>query len=135
MLLRFEIPGYVQPKQRTFGNRFVTPPETRQYERHVRSCATLAMIHKRPYSGFIGLEIEIICSVPKSWSKKKKELAWMGKIFPTHCDIDNQVKAISDAMNRVVYDDDRRVNSLVVRREYGPEDRAIVTVRGLAEES
>ena len=54
-------------------------------------------------------------------------LALAGKLFPTHCDIDNQVKSLSDAMNRIVFEDDRFVNSLVVRREYGPEDKAIVT--------
>ena len=41
--VRLEIPGYCQPKQRTFGRSFVTPPETRAYENLVRQYARLAM--------------------------------------------------------------------------------------------
>jgi Holliday junction resolvase RusA-like endonuclease len=89
----------------------------------------MAMMRTRPYSGFIGIEMEIICSAPKSWSKKRKELGLTGKLFPTHCDMDNQIKSICDGMSGIVFADDRLINSLVVRREFGQEDRVIVTVR------
>jgi Holliday junction resolvase RusA-like endonuclease len=130
-IVSFEIPGYCQPKQRTFGNRFVTPPETRAYEKVVRQLAHIAMRGQRPFDGFLGVEIEIICEIPKSWSKKKRDWAIAGKLFPTHCDLDNQTKAICDGMNRTVYEDDRRINHLIVRREYGEPERVTVTVRSL----
>jgi Holliday junction resolvase RusA-like endonuclease len=130
-VVRFEVPGYVQPKQRTFGKGWITPPETRAYEKLVRQMALLAMKGSKPFDGFIGLEIEIICEVPKSWSKKKAAFALEGRLFPTHCDIDNQVKALCDGMNRALYTDDRFVNHLLVRREYGQKDIAIVTARSL----
>lgn len=86
---------------------------------------------KPPWRGFLGVEIEIICQVPKSWSKNKKNLALIGRLFPTSSDLDNCAKNFLDAMNRVVYEDDRFINHLTVRREYGPEDKATVTVYGL----
>ena len=85
-------------------------------------------------AAFVGLEIDIICKTPKSWSRRKTLQGLQGKLFPTHCDIDNQIKALSDAMNKVVFEDDRFVNYLLVRREYGPEDKAVVTVRTMARE-
>lgn len=135
LICAFEIPGYCQPKQRTFGRSFVTPPETRAYEKMVRQLGKIAMRGKPPWRGFVGLEIEIICLMPTSWSVRKRHLAATGKLFPTFCDLDNQVKALGDSMNGVVYEDDRFVNSLVARREYGPEEKAIVRVIGLPPEN
>lgn len=91
--------------------------------------AQIALKGATPFDGFIGIDIEIICETPQSWSKKKKHLALSGKLSPTHCDIDNQVKSLCDGMNRMVFTDDRLINYLSVRREYGDKDRAIVTIR------
>jgi len=43
-------------------------------------------------------------------------------------DVDNQIKAILDAMNCVVYPDDRWVDHIEARRKQGSADRTIVTV-------
>lgn len=86
---------------------------------------------KKPFTGYVGLEIEIIVKPPESWSKKKKAWAMEGRMFPIHCDIDNQIKGVCDGMNRAVWNDDRQVNYLTVRREYGPEEKVLVTVSGL----
>lgn len=131
LVCSFTIPGYCQPKQRTFGRSFITPPATRLYERTVKSHARLAMNGKPSVRSFVGLEIEIICRIPPSWSKLKKSMALKGEIFPTNCDIDNQIKALADGMNGVIYEDDRQINSLIVRREFGPEDKVIITAVGL----
>jgi hypothetical protein len=53
----FTVPGYCQPKQRTLGRGFITPPETRAYEKIVRQYAKLAMRSTPPLVGFIGLTI------------------------------------------------------------------------------
>ena len=131
LICEFIVPGYCQPKQRTFGNRFNTPPETRAYEKAVAQLAKIAMQGKGPYGGFVGLEIEIICEVPKSWTKKKRAWALEGKCFPTHCDASNSLKALEDGMNKIVYIDDRFINSIVLRREYGPEEHARVRAVGM----
>jgi len=130
-VITIEIPGYCQPKQRTFGNRFATPPETRAYEKLVRHYALLAMRGRPVLQEFIGIEIAITHVVPPSWSKKKRAAALSGQLFPTHCDLDNQIKALCDGMNRSVYTDDRLINRLSVRRDYGTADKATVLVRKL----
>lgn len=130
LIVEFTVWGYCQPWQRTLKG-FITAPETRQYEKMVGQEAKLAMKGKPPYNGFCGLEIEIIHEIPKSWSSKKKHAAVTGQIFPTICDVDNQIKGLSDAMNKIVYTDDRFVNSLIVRREYGPKDKVIIKVMGM----
>lgn len=129
VICSFTIPGYCQPKQRTFGRWFITPPETRAYENTIRKIAHHSMAGRLPIIGFLSLEIDIICEVPKSWTKKKKILACEDKIFPTHCDIDNQIKIISDGMNRIVYEDDRFISEIRARRYFGIEDKAIVTIK------
>lgn len=103
--VRFTVPGYCQPKQRTITRRFITPPETKAYEATVALYARQAMKGQRPFEGFVGLEIEIICAVPGSWSRKKRTFALEGKLFPTHCDASNQLKSCEDAMNGVIYSD------------------------------
>lgn len=127
----FTIPGYCQPKQRTIG-KFITPPETRLFEKTVRSYASTAMCGKAAVRGFIRLEMDIICKVHSHWTKKKVYLALTGKIYPTHCDIDNCIKSISDGMNRIVYEDDRQINSLIVTREFGMEEFVDIKVYELA---
>lgn len=126
--IRFTVPGYVQPKERTFGRSFVTPPKTRAYELEVRLAGKQAMNGMKPLAGFVGVNMEIVCAIPKSWKGKKRSLAEAGTLKPTHCDIDNQIKAIGDGMNKIVYEDDRLVNGLNVIRRYGPEDKATICV-------
>lgn len=63
--------------------------------------------------------------------EEEKEWALWGKMFPTHCNIDNQIKALCDGMNEIVFVDDRFVNHLIVRREFGEEDRATMKVRSI----
>jgi hypothetical protein len=87
----FEIPGYCQPKQRTFGNRFVTPPETRAYENLVKQLARAAMKGQPPLLGFIKLDVRIYCSIPSSWSKKKRGMALRGELMPRFADLSNQI--------------------------------------------
>lgn len=128
--VRFEIPGYCQPWQRTLRG-FITPAETRAYQAVVKFKAREAMRGQKPFDGFVGLEIEIICAVPASWSKKKKADALAGKIFLTHWDVDNQIKQLFDSCNRVVYEDNRQINSIILRREYGDTERVIITARSI----
>ena len=90
---------------------------------------------KPPVATYLGVDLEIWCAIPKSWPLKKQAWALAGKLYPTHCDADNQQKAILDGMNEVVYADDRFVNEIIARRKYAREDKAIVRVRLLLSET
>ena len=57
--------------------------------------------------------------VPKSYSKKKRNECVTGLVKPTvKPDIDNVVKAALDAMNGVVYADDKQVFEVTVTKQY-----------------
>lgn len=127
MMIQFEIPGYCQPKQRTFG-KFITPPKTRAYEKLVGQYAKSAMMGRAPLEGFCDLEIKIFCSIPKSFNKKKLALINGRKLWPTHCDIDNQIKAVSDAINKIIFTDDRFVKKIIATRIYSDKEYVCVTI-------
>ena len=128
IVCEFVVPGYIQPKQRTMGRNFFTPTATRQAEREVATLAKAAMKGKPPYLGFVGLQITVVSEVPKSWTGKKKRMALAREIFPTHADLDNVTKLLSDAMNKIVFEDDRFVSELIVTRYYGAVERAEIKV-------
>jgi len=120
----FEIIGEPMGKQRPrfarVGNftRTYTPKETASYENLV----------KLYYEGFGGeyfgtdtlrVEIDAQFSIPKSYSKKKREQAINEQIRPTtKPDCDNIAKIILDALNKIAFDDDKQVVELLVKKRY-----------------
>jgi len=131
MIIHFEIPGKIQPKQRTGGFNHYTKKETRDFEKLVGTIAKTAMRGQPPIIGYLSVLIDITVKIPKSFTKKKRELALNYKLFPTFCDVDNQIKALLDGMNNIVYVDDSYINSISASRAYGNEEKAIVTVKEL----
>lgn len=55
----------------------------------------------------------------------------MGRPYTSRSDADNQIKAISDALNKIAYGDDRQIANIAIRREYGPETAFRVTIMEL----
>lgn len=83
---------------------------------------------------FIG-ELEVIIDayygIPKSWSKKKRELALSDEIRPTvKPDVDNISKIVLDSLNQVAFDDDKQVTDLHIHKYYGEEPRVEVRICG-----
>ena len=67
--------------------------------------------------------------MPARFTKKQKELAEAEILRPTtKPDADNLAKAITDAMNGIVYADDAQIAELVCKKLYGAEPRVMVTV-------
>ena len=67
--------------------------------------------------------------VPQSYSKKKRGECIAGAIKPMmKPDIDNVVKAALDAMNGVVYDDDKQVFEVIVSKRYTERDEGFFEV-------
>ena len=58
----------------------------------------------------VRLGLRIYRSIPKSWSKKKRERADAGAIRPvTKPDISNILKGVEDALNGLWYHDDSQI--------------------------
>jgi Holliday junction resolvase RusA-like endonuclease len=89
-----------------------TPKATRSYEARVAEAGRAAMNGAPLFTTGVRLIVEAYLPVPQSWPKGKKQLALAGAIRPhsgKHYDFDNYAKAASDALNGVVYLDDRQV--------------------------
>ena len=123
----FSIPGVAvgkgRPRISTRGGfaRAYTPEPTVVYEAQVAAAGKQAMadagleLLETP----LNVRIDVFVQIPKSFSKKKREQALASEIFPTsRPDIDNVAKAILDALNTVVYEDDDQVVNLSVSKRY-----------------
>ncbi len=97
----------------------ITPARTRSYESIVRDYAMAEMNGDEPWEGRIEARILAVHEIPKSWTKKKKELAEQNLIAPAKPDVDNVVKIVLDACNRTVYVDDQQVTKCTVTKQFG----------------
>jgi Holliday junction resolvase RusA-like endonuclease len=74
----------------------------------------------------VSVFVEAVYKVPKSYSKTKREkaLGGSGENIPAG-DVDNLLKSVLDAMNGVVFVDDKQVVSATVTKRYG-EDNCVI---------
>ncbi|WP_153905122.1 RusA family crossover junction endodeoxyribonuclease, partial [Acinetobacter baumannii] len=81
------------------------------------------------------LKIGIYRSIPKSFSKKKTVQAEAREIRPTSKpDVDNYVKGIKDALNKVIWKDDSQIVSIVAEKFYSQKPRIEVKVQAMEEQ-
>jgi len=126
MSLGFELPGEPRGKGRPrFSSKggFVktyTDAKTRDYESRIREAARKAMYaaELEPTSHPVSVRIVVSSCPPVSWTKKRRLAALLGKELPKKPDLDNVAKAVLDALNGVVYQDDVQVWRLVVNKLY-----------------
>lgn len=136
-MYEFEVYGKIKGKSRPrFSRRggFVTtytPKDTVDYEKLIRG----AFIEKygivqtdKPVS----IEINAYIEVPKSTSKKKKAEMLGGEILPTKKpDVDNIIKVVLDALNQVLYVDDKQVIMCSIHKAYSTEEYLQVSAYSL----
>ena len=61
-----------------------------------------------PFKGLLEVEVLFFVAMPKSWSKKKK-VTKHEAYCDNNADIDNYIKATFDALNGVLYEDDKQI--------------------------
>jgi len=115
----FVVQGPPQPKQRARsgkGGRHYTPAATVRYESVVRAIGSLRKPPGWPMDGIYHLTV-VACFADRR---------------PR--DIDNVVKAVSDALNRVAFDDDNQVVRVSAEKHVDPANpRTEVTVQWVGE--
>lgn len=121
-------PRFVQNKY-TGKPQVYTPKRTQDYENFVKLCTKQSI--KRPIDTYCKVTIKIFFTVPKSWTKAKKELAKEDKIKPHVADVDNMAKSILDGMNKVAFTDDKLVYQLDVEKRFGEKDEVVVIIEPL----
>ena len=74
----------------------------------------------KPYGKALCVDLTFHIGIPTSWSKKKRIQAVNGEIKPTvrNGDIDNMVKAILDAGNNILWEDDCIITDISARKRY-----------------
>ena len=102
--IQFVIEGDPRPlaRARFNGRRCYQPSSNTDYRQVVQQSAKLAMGNTPPLSGAIGASIKLY--------RRFKPTA---KIFG---DVDNHLKAIFDALNKLVFDDDSQVVTCAVSK-------------------
>lgn len=120
-----------RPRSAKSGH-FYTPPKTREYERQIREAAKVVVVQE-PCICPIGIRVEITEKPPKSWPKWKHH--FINVLSPKRGDLDNKVKAVSDALNGLVFVDDIQINTISASMRYGERNCVSVTVyqTGLSE--
>lgn len=135
MQVDFEVKGKVKAKQSVkFGRNGIkyTPRDMVEYANLVK----LSFINKYPewdIANFtdkpLKVEIDVFMPVPQSYSKKKTEQALNNEIRPTvKPDCDNIAKNINDALNGIVYPDDKQIVSLMVNKFYGNSEQVRIKI-------
>lgn len=109
-----------------------TPEKTASYENLVKVKAEEAMQGRAIIDGAVAVTIALFVTPPASWSKKKQRDALDHATMPTSKpDVDNVIKGIFDAMNDIVFRDDKQVVDLSVQKRYADTARAFVKVTAL----
>ena len=126
--VRFEVIGEIKTKQRPratiIGNhaRVYTPQDTIMYENYVRS------EYQRQVQDISFGDIPILAFLT-FYFKPSEEVSKIQEKVGNDCtiaclnskDCDNLVKIILDSLNKIAYDDDRQIVSLVSSKEYAKD--------------
>ena len=135
----FRVPGPPQGKGRprftTAGGftRSYTPAKTREYEDYIaaRFRSAAGGLKLLPP---IRVDVLAIYGVPKSYTKQRRQECMANLVAPTtKPDVDNILKAVLDALNKIAFEDDCQVSTCVVTRRYGDPPGLVVKITGNVE--
>lgn len=108
------------------GGRVYTPEKTKTWEQVI---AYSAPRQKYLIKGPIRVDVWIYRPIPKSWSAKKKEHAEWGELRPVvKPDIDNYAKAVFDALNGIIWEDDSQIVECRLYKYYANKPRIEVEI-------
>lgn len=109
-----------------------TPTDMVSYANYVKLCFQHDYPEHLPHllNGYnLAVNIYVYVKYPKSFSKKKRELAEKGYIRPTvKPDWDNISKNICDALNGIAYPDDKAIVDGTVHKYYADSDYVNVDI-------
>ncbi len=133
MIYEFEvigdIKGKARPRVNTYTCQVYTPNNTKDYEELIKQYFQIKYPRYVPFENRVSVKIMAYFKVPKTTSKKDKELISEGRLSPTKKpDIDNIVKIILDALNKMAFKDDNQITKLEVEKVYGEEEKVYVRI-------
>ena len=119
---------YSKGRPRFSGNGHAyTPKNTRDFEKAVKNWAIGVVGEPVDYP--CSVELNLFDAVPKSGNNWLKYLRQDGLIYSTVGDLDNRAKSILDAVNEVIFLDDKQVVKLYIDRRYRSTPGFYLTVK------
>lgn len=113
----------------TKTGRTYTPNDTMNYEGAVWNAFRAKYEEAEQIGGAFSIVIRAYFGIPKSASKKKREMMLTEKIRPTKKpDIDNITKIIMDALNGTAFGDDAGAVGGTIDKYYGAVPRVEVEI-------
>lgn len=111
IILRIEPVAKARPRLGRNGRTY-TPAKTASFEKAVKLLLKREVSGRAKFTGALSLGITFAIRRPKSVSPKKR-------LYPT-CkpDLDNYVKAVMDAGNGILWDDDATICELKAEKRY-----------------
>lgn len=122
--------GKGRPRFNTKTGHAITPKDTVNYEtlvhmEYLSRCGNA----KFPDDAMLDMRIKAYYSIPKSKSKKQQNLMREGIVRPIKKpDMDNCIKIIADALNKIAYRDDTQIVDCQVRKFYSDNPRVEVRI-------
>ena len=117
-----------RPRFNRASGRAFTPQATRSYEAMLRYAAQETMGDRPLMTGAVEVVLVASFSIPKSFSKAKRAEALAGTRRPVvKPDVDNLLKSI-DALNGVVFEDDKQIVSATVQKFYREKPELAIRV-------
>lgn len=105
------------------------PKSTRDFKKIVTKLASAEMGKTEPIDGPLKVSFTFYRPVQQSLSKAEFERRAVGDELPTvKPDVSNYLKAVEDALNGVVWVDDKAITTEVIKKRYSTTPRIMVKV-------
>ena len=124
-----EIKGKARPRLNTYTGIIYTSKETKDYEKLIKQYFIIKYPRYIPLENRIYVKIVEYLKIPKNTTKKNRDLIDQGVLSPTKKpDIDNIVKIILDALNKMAFKDDNQITKLEIEKVYAEEEKIYVKI-------
>lgn len=123
--------GKERPRYSAKTHRMYTPTRTSTFEEKVKNAfLSKYNIQTEPTEKPLEAIIKVQFAPPESLSKKKKNTLLFTP-YDKKPDCDNLAKSILDALNGLVYKDDKQITYLSIEKLYGEENKIEVDLEEL----
>ena len=124
-----DIKGKARPRVNTYTCKAYTPENTKDYELLIKQYFKVKYPRYVPLENRVAVKIIAQFKIPKSATKKDKLLIEEGKLSPAKKpDIDNIIKIVLDALNKMAFKDDNQITKIEVEKIYGLDERIYVKI-------
>lgn len=111
--------GKARPRFSRKSGTVYTPAKTAKYEKEIRQSFLAVGGKLIPNGGYVTVAVDAYFKIPKSYIKRKRLACEQSIKRPDKKpDIDNILKVVLDALNKVAYEDDKQVVEVRCRKWY-----------------